>query len=392
MLTKEHLSFRIRSGKAVPQFVDVTEASSRSVAEDLLAVFDGAEGMSLGDLEEQAADAADGPLGAALSKLLLDSCETEEDDGQVAEARWESLLKAEKLRAKKPTAAEFRAEMGGAGANLYADLPACRLVRSYKVMDAEALLHRYNAAQVQGLLLRARKVWVRLRSTDLAERRELFRQLRFHRLLGEVKPLAGKKTKAPGLEVELSGPLSLFDQATTYGLRLANFFPRILLLSDWELEAEVHVKNRELVLRLDSSSGLKSHYKERRPYIPEELTALIDSFNERQSPHWRIETASDFVHVGDESYCFPDLAIHGRNGEVFYVELFHRWHAAGLAGRLQALNKHSVSGLYLGVSKNLTKDPKLDEALKASRHFAKSGFYFAEFPTTKALAELLDRS
>ncbi len=392
MLTKEHLTFRIRNGRAVPQFLPVDDAKVRGVAADLLAVFEGAEGLSLGELEEQAADAADGDVGAALSKLLLDSCETEEDDGQVAASRWESLLKAEALRTQRASREEFQQKMAGVGSRLYADLPACRRVRSYKVMDPETLLHRYNAAQVQGLLLRARRVVIRLRSTDLAERRELFRQLRFHRLLGEVRPLAATKTKAQGLEVELSGPLSLFDQATTYGLRLANFFPRVLLLADWELEADVHVKNRELVLKVDASTGLKSHYRERRPYIPEELTALIDQFNERHGPTWRMSAANDFVHVGKESYCFPDLAVEGKSGQIFHVELFHRWHSAGLAGRLQALEKHPESSLCLGVSKSLLKDPALDEALKASRHFAKSGFYFSEFPTPKAVAELLDRA
>lgn len=392
MLTKEHLSFRIRSGRAHPQFLEVSDAKTLAVAADLLAVFDGAEGMSLGDLENQADEAVEGDVGAALSKLLLDSCETEDDDGQVAAARWENLLKAEALRAKRPSAAEFQQEMGPVGARLYADLPACRRVRSYKVMDPEALLHRYNAAQVQGLLLRARRVVIRLRSADLAQRRELFRQLRFHRLLGEVRPLAETKSKAAGLEVELSGPLSLFDQATTYGLRLANFFPRILLLDDWEFEADVHIKNRELVLKLDASTGLKSHYKERRPFIPDELTSLIDAFNERMAPKWKVAPASDFVHVGKESYCFPDLTLTHVTGKNLHVELFHRWHSAGLAGRLQALDKHPVSTLSLGVSKSLLKDPSLDEALKASRHFAKSGFYFSEFPTPKALADLLDRA
>jgi predicted nuclease of restriction endonuclease-like RecB superfamily len=391
MLTKEHLSFRIRNGSAKPQFLDASDAKNLAVAEDLLAVFDGAEGMRLGDLEDAADEVAQGDLGKALSKLLLDACDTEEDDGQVAALRWEKLLEAEALRRERPTSADFQQRMGATRDRLYGDLPACRRVRSYKVMDAEGLLHRYNAAQVQGLLLRARRVVVRLRSAELTERRELFRQLRFHRLLGEVRPLPATKTKAQGLEVELSGPLSLFDQAATYGLRLANFFPRVLLLSDWELEADVHIKNRELTLKLDASSGLKSHYKERRPYIPEELTALIDSFNERMAPEWRMTPGEDFVHLGQESYCFPDLTIRG-NEKIFHVELFHRWHAAGLAGRLQALDKHPVSALYLGVSKAVARDPELASALKASRHFAKSGFYFSEFPTTKALAELLGRA
>ena len=218
MLTKGHLKFRIRNGRAVPQFLPPTDPAALALAEDLLELFRGAEGRAVGEIEEAAAELGDGDLAAAFRKLLLDQTDTEEDDGQIAARRWQLLLKAEALRrqAPPPTPADFQQTMGDAGATLYADLPACRRLRSFTDMNAESLIHRYNCAQVQGLLLRAESVTVKLVGSDLGSRRELFRQLKFHRLMGGVEQLGGKKG---GIAVTLSGPLTLFDQATTYGLR-----------------------------------------------------------------------------------------------------------------------------------------------------------------------------
>jgi predicted nuclease of restriction endonuclease-like RecB superfamily len=219
-------------------------------------------------------------------------------------------------------------------------------------------------------------VTVVLGGSDLAERRALFRQLRFRRLMGEVRETGGR------LAVELSGPLGIFDQAASYGMRLATFFPHVLHLKDWELTADVHINKKELTLRLGPEAGLVSHYRQHTPHVPAELLACIDAFNARTS-EWRAAPGGDFVHLGRESYCFPDLTITRQDGAAFHVELFHRWHAAQLGHRLQALENNPVSHLLLGVARNLARTA--DEALAGSGWFAKHGFIFTDFPTPKAL-------
>ena len=41
---------------------------------------------------------------------------------------------------------------------LYADLPDFKILSDYKKMIEDALIHRYNCAQIQGLLLRSKKI------------------------------------------------------------------------------------------------------------------------------------------------------------------------------------------------------------------------------------------
>lgn len=392
MLTKEHLKFRIRSGRIKPQLLIPVPPAAVAAAGDLLELFREAPGQSLGELEDVTGAAAEGPVPMAFRKLLLDACEVDEEVEGVEDYRWDLFRKAQALRVAESglELSSYQARLGSqVGTDyaqirdrLYGDLPACRRVRSFKDSTPEAVVHRYNLAQVQGLLLRARKVTLKLKDSTLGERRELFRQIKFRRLIAAV--VADGKT---GLVVELSGPLGLLDQASAYGLRLASFFPHVLHLGTWEVRAEVHINNKDVELRLDETSGLVSHYVQRTPYIPEELTAFIESFNQRASL-WRAAPAADFVHIGRESYCFPDLTISGY-GRTVHVELFHRWHAATLSGRLQSLDKNPISELYVGVGKSLAKNPDVAAQLAASTWFAKHGFIFSDFPTPKAIAALL---
>ena len=87
MLTKEHLKFRVRSGKLSPIFIDARDAALLKQADDLIALFRSSEGVRVGELEETADALATGPVGAALTKLLFDGCDEEEDDGAAMELR-----------------------------------------------------------------------------------------------------------------------------------------------------------------------------------------------------------------------------------------------------------------------------------------------------------------
>ncbi len=377
MLTKEHLKYRVRKDQVKPVLIAADDAAARATAQAMLAVFQDAVGMSLSDLDEAAVAVADGDMGRAFAKLLTDACGMADDDGETAAWRWDVLVQAQ-----------------------------CRVVTSYDGMDDDMLIRRYNCAQVQGLLLRARRVVIRLKDAALGDKRELFRQLKFHQLIGLVRDEAGV------VEVELSGPLSIFEQSATYGMRLANFFPHLPLLPRWEITADLKLKEREVSLTLGEKSGLLSVYRQRSVYIPEELQAFVAAFNEREYG-WQASVGGEFVPLGQESYCFPDLTLttsvvskhaglalpKGKkanspepSNRVVHVELFHRWHAKALLGRLQVLDKKPVSGLLLGVAKNLAKSPDLAPLLQASPWFNKFGFVFSEFPTPKTVAALLDKT
>jgi predicted nuclease of restriction endonuclease-like RecB superfamily len=187
--------------------------------------------------------------------------------------------------------------------------------------------------------------------------------------------------------VELSGPLSLFDQGQNYGMRIANFFPHILNFAEFQLDGEVKWQNEIYQFYLDQKCAIKSHYKNQERYIPSELTACLDLFNQRYKGV-KAEIGDGFVHIGRESYCFPDIALtYLDSGRAIYIELFHRWHASQLKSRIAALAKNPVEDLRIGVCKSLAKE--LNSVLEGSEWFHKNGFWFRDFPTAQSLSGLL---
>jgi predicted nuclease of restriction endonuclease-like RecB superfamily len=375
----------------MPQFVDVGAADALVLAEELITLVADARGRTLGELEAAIAEVAETPLGLGLAKLLLADLTLAPDDGDVAERRWRAFTAGERLRRAATDVpvdlAGYRdavaADVGApnVGATLYADLPEARLVIDVPTSTPDALLHRYNVALVQGLLIRTRAVTLTVHDSDVATRRELFRQLKFHRLLADV-------VDTEPLTLSMTGPLSIFDQAAGYGMRLANFFPHVLHLAKWTLKAELKLKEKLVGLKLDQSAGLVSHYAKHVPYIPPEFSTLVDAFN--AMPHgMKVGAATNYVHLGKQSYCVPDLTISGYGPAPVHVELFHRWHAGQLPDRLLAAAASSSKDLRLGVSRTLAKRPEIAALLAGSAWFTKFGFTFSEFPTPKCLISVL---
>ena len=118
----------------------------------------------------------DNPIGRGLEKLLLDRSEFDTGDPAEHQRFRESIFiqarqaLREEAKALHPSLPEFwkRVEMlrsqpvAQIQEALYADLPAQQRLLQFSPIGAEALLHRYNCAQVQGLLLNSEALELRL--------------------------------------------------------------------------------------------------------------------------------------------------------------------------------------------------------------------------------------
>lgn len=402
MLTKDHLRVRRRANKIFPQFIEPDAPEMVEGSKVLIELFEESAGLTLGDLEDAIEDLGLSPpmpleVVGGLTKLCMDRLELREDDGSSEEFRWQILEKAEALRHSSEVLDQKDFEMRLAQAvdldidtireRLYHDLPENRSVLGWKTIDGEALLHRWNCAQVQGLLLRSAHVKINIPKISISQKRVLLRQLKFHRLLSIVEEGGNKPKDHDDFEIELSGPLSLFDQGQNYGLRIANFFPHILHFSTYKLDAKVKWQNEYYELSLNQKSGIRSHYKYKDSYIPEELTACLNLFNQRH-PGVKADVGEKFVHIGRESYCFPDITLtYLDTFREVQVELFHRWHTSQLRSRLEALSRNAVTDLKIGVCKSLSKE--LGTEVAASEWFKTHGFWFRDFPTAQNLSQLL---
>ena len=139
---------------------------------------------------------------------------------------------------------------------LFADLRDENRLLKFQDMTSEWLIDRYNVALAQAVLLRSVRVEAEIRNEGPARYRQLFRRLKFHRLVYRVQG-----SMAEGYTIQIDGPLSLFSATTKYGLQMALFLPALLHCHDFRLEAELRwgPRREPRSFHLDAGTGLITH-------------------------------------------------------------------------------------------------------------------------------------
>jgi len=400
MLTKDLVRYRVYKGAVKPKFIDPSDHDLLAQAAAMIEVFVQGCGLSRGELEQETdrlveSSPTEAVVSRGLEKLLTDRSEFDVPaDDERPDFREKVFRTAgaflrdagydnpeDYLQATESALGQPIAQIRSA---LFNDLPMHHPMIKFKKITAEKLLHLYNCAQVQWLLLHCEELEVTLRKTAPARLRQLFKYLRFQQLLAEVHR---EKKGLTGLRI--SGPLSMFYQTRKYGMKLAFFFPALLHQPDWQLHARIEPKKgRKLTLSLDQSCGILPQQSRFLAYIPLEVQSLSESLT-RHLPEWKLEPAADFVQLSGEVYCFPDFTLQDDKDNKVSIELFHAWHASHLLVRLAQMEEPGKTRLLLGVSRKLLKDPATQSALEGSAYFARRGFTFSEIPSGKQVANLL---
>ena len=414
MLTKDLLQYRIKNGYIYPQFIDPANNKLLAFAAQLIAVFEDASDKTRSKLLEQSKQAIDSTsetlvIKRGFEKLLLDRTEFDTSPNEELIAFRQKLFtetsrllsqeqffnytdyqqKVLQIAGQKTLSdTSSAAEEGELGARLYADLPSCQPVLSFKTLSAEHLLHRYNTAQIQGLLLHCNAFTLNLSDSMTAELRQLFKYLRFNQLLSIIRKENIENEDI--FQITVDGPLNLFFKTKRYGMNLANFFVAVLHQQKWELTAEIQFRNKQpLRLCLNESCGIKPISQQFLAYIPEDIQ-LFQEMLRNKTDDWQICPGSQFLPLPGDFYCFPDYQLIHTSGAEVAIELFHPWHHGHLLARLNTLVEDMDTSLILGVSRELEKKQIIAEALEASAYFSKFGFTFRDVPTMSVLLPILN--
>ena len=398
MLTKDLLQYKIQKGQIHPQFIEPTDSELLGIAEQLIAVFETSPNESRATLLESSKHIIDGTPGPpiikrGLEKLLLDRTEFDTAPNEELIAfRQKLFIETSRLLSQEQFAdyADYQQHVQAQfdeselGAKLYADLPSSQPVLAFNTLSAERLLHRYNTAQVQGLLLHCNALTLKLGDSMTAELRQLFKYLRFNQLLSTIR-------KDDELyQITVDGPLNLFYKTKRYGMNLANFFIAVLHQPKWELTGEIQFRNKQRYqLSLDESCGIKPISQQFLAYIPEDIQ-LFQAMLQNKTDDWQVQPGSQFLPLAGDFYCFPDYQLVHKSGVETAIELFHPWHQGHLIARLNTLTEHPEVSLILGISKELEKKPLIAEALETSTYFSEFGFTFRDVPTMRSLLPILN--
>ena len=154
---------------------------------------------------------------------------------------------------------------------LFADLHDENRLLRFEDMTAQRLIDRYNVALAQAVLLRSVFVRAEVRHERPPRYRQLFRRLKFHRLLYRVEG-----NMSDGYVFHIDGPLSLFSATTKYGMQVALFLPALLVLLGFSPRgrAALGPRREPRSFYLDSRDGLVTHQQDTGTYVPAEMTAF----------------------------------------------------------------------------------------------------------------------
>lgn len=397
MLIKDQLKYTVRGDKVFPKYVKPSDVDALGYAQFLVGIYASAAGQKQLTLSERVRQHSKSSslVFCGLNKLLEDRCEYLDSEGSIESLRWDAFSKAKDIRNSFVRSIEdFQSLLGKElgydfsllESRIYGDLPEFRVVKMFDPIEAIDLIHRYNASQIQGLILRSRTLCLKIKDRDPIKRRRFLQRLKFWRLLAEIDE--GKDE----LKIDLSGPLAMFDKSSTYGRRLSNFFPNVLLMDKWEITAEIKIDDKIMTLETDSSKSIKSHYGSLKGYIPAEFKDFIKIFNDlplEEREGFVASEGEDVLNLGAQNYVVPDMTFQNAEGKRIHLELFHKWHESQLKQRVEALQLGPAVNLVLGVAAELLSREELRETTSYSSHSDLKIFVFKRFPTPKAIMAYL---
>ena len=239
---------------------------------------------------------------------------------------------------------------------LYADLKENRILTEFDAPTPEALLHRYNLSQIQGIFYRASQVVLQLHRNDPGEYKLMFRYLKLFRLMAYIEGEADQ-----GFTITIDGPASLFKASTRYGLDIAKLVPALLHVTRWQLAATLEWKDSYSQQRsqkrytLDSDCGLVSHYPPGKPYdsmveaaFAERWQKLVDT----GKTQWQLEREVELIPIPG-SVMIPDFRLVHPDGRVYLLEIVGYWRPEYLRKKFAQVRKSDCDRLILAISERL---------------------------------------
>lgn len=374
MLTGKLVRVRHHRNRLIPVYIHVDERDWREVATHLLEVFRTLPGKTRFEAEEELRETiGDNPtqlVHQGLAKLLEDRCEFEVDSEHTPdELRERVFLVASAARSRSERATldrrvildQVASELGTTAdvidRGLFADLKSEQRIVRFDDCTVDQLLHRYNVALVQAILLRATSVTVHIHGEAASRYRQLFRAIKFHRLICDIQP-AGPDTYT----LRLDGPLSLFSSTQKYGMQLANFLPNLALCKRFELKATLRwgAQRKEKTFELDHTQGLKSHLVDYGDYTAKELQMFADSFH-KAAVNWELSADVDVVSLPSGAWVPDFTLIHKATGKVVRVEILGFWRRTDADRLYRRLTKELGGPFILAVSEQFNIDEVADD-------------------------------
>ncbi|MBF2025536.1 MAG: DUF790 family protein [Oscillatoriales cyanobacterium C42_A2020_001] len=404
MLPTDLLIHRFNGEEIVPKRLAI-DAENLAIATELIEVFQAAKGETRGNLNRQLqeleGEETDYRVKRGLAHLLNgDAFSTFETVSPLDPATLRqrvfllSSQMASSLQATQTTLQQLSItltqELGREvlpeqiRTGLYADLLENQILTAFEPPTPEALLHRYNLSQVQGVFYRASHVTINAHRNDPGEYKLLFRYLKLFGLMTYIEGDADH-----GFTLTIDGPTSLFKPNTHYGLKLAMLLPALLHVTKWNLTATLQQKDsysgKERVGRfaIASDCGLVTHYPAGKTYDSMLEAGFVERWTKTKT-EWRLEREVDLIPIPG-SVMIPDFRLVHPDGRTFLLEIVGYWRPDYLKKKFSQVRQANRDDIILAISERLN----LEKAGVNFSHTLARLVWFKDQLLPKAVLEVL---
>jgi hypothetical protein len=267
---------------------------------------------------------------------------------------------------------------------LYADLQENRILTQFDDPAPEALLHRYNLSQVQGIFYRASHMTLNAHRNVPGEYKLLFRYLKLFQLMTYIEGDADH-----GFTITIDGPTSLFKPSTRYGLAIAKLLPALLHVTKWSLTATLQSRDpytgtiKTGRFTLNDKCGLVTHYPPGKPY-DSMLEASFANRWDSLKTDWVLEREVDLIPIPG-SVMIPDFRLVHPDGRTYLLEIIGYWRPEYLQRKFGQVRRSECDNLILAISERLN----LEKAGVKVENVPAKVVWFKDKLSPKAVLEVL---
>lgn len=373
MLTADLSIVRYERGQAIPdRLTRVTHKHYLEYAQRMLGVYASGIGRARRELHQSvrnilsAEPDCDRRRIGAFCKLLDDAGEFERDRrGAAAALRLEVFALAAAShplvtepdhvfeRTERETKSAIAAKLGRSWAEIdgamYTDvIDRQPLLRFDGLPSPEALLSRYNLAQLQACLYKARSMTVEA-GADFAA---IVRYAKLARLLVETRRLCDVPSSSASsssslssslsslrYRIDVSGPTSVLRETQRYGVLFARFLAALVACRDWRMEAVVATPwGRDARLRVCSEDGYRSHVTSPAAFDSDVEAALAKRWGDDPAARggWQLLRDAGILQQGQMTFV-PDFLLRHADGREVFLEIVGFWTPEYLAAKRKTI-------------------------------------------------------
>ena len=371
MLPSELLMHRMTGETVIPKRLKLDD-KNQAIASELITIFENAKRQPQSELDrllqELEGDTPDYRVKRGLAHILKSSFSTFEiisplDPQELRRRTFE--LSAQVVPSQQATqltltklantlTEELKREVlpSQITTGLYADLMENRILTEFEVPTSEALIHRYNLSQVQGIFYRASHMTLNVHRNEHGEYKLLFRYLKLFQLMSYIEGDVDY-----GFTITVDGATSLFGTSTRYGLAIAKLLPALLHVTKWSLNATLVEKDsyskqkRTGLFTLNSDCGLVSHYPAGKMYDSAIESAFAERWEELKT-EWKLEREVDLIPIAG-SVMIPDFRLVHPDGRTYLLEIVGYWRPEYLRKKFSQVRQANCENLILAISERL---------------------------------------